>query len=206
MADRIGSHRKGVADDVLAKSEIERGRKRDRQSEDPEIRTYVSVFQDIKVNLTLSRKRMRSASSASVSTVSTNLSQSPSPRRKKSHSVSSPRQNVPSRPGLSDSEKKRRRDSYSSEDSYDARTVSRERDSIRSTRRRFQQASPQARGRRPTESQSPTRERRKLSNDRQRGRGSLGDNSTTLTNNGPPKERSLSPFSKRLALTQAMNS
>jgi len=200
--------KRGVADEQLAKAD--RGRKRERQSEGPETRT----------------KRMRSASSASVSTISTNLSRSPSPQpsrkpdRRKFRSMSiseSPHQRTkshspsprPSRQKLSDSEKKRRRESYSSVDSYGSaeRRMSRERESSRSTRRRFQQASPLARGRRTTESQSPPRERRKLSNDRQRGRGSFGDCGTNLRKNDKPslKERSLSPFSKRLALTQAMN-
>ncbi|KAE8445309.1 hypothetical protein EG329_013547 [Mollisiaceae sp. DMI_Dod_QoI] len=200
--------KKGVADEQLAKAD--RGRKRERQSEGPETRT----------------KRMRSASSASVSTISTNLSRSPSPQpsrepdRRKFRSMSiseSPHQRLKSpslsprsyRQKLSDPEKKRRRESVSSVDSYDEaeKRMSGERESNRSTRRRFQQASPPARGRRTTESRSPPRERRKLSNDRQRGRGSFGDGGSNLRkNNKPsPKERSLSPFSKRLALTQAMN-
>jgi hypothetical protein len=65
--------------------------------------------------------------------------------------------------------------------------------------------SPPARGRR-TESRSPYRGRRKLSNDRQRRRDRFSDGGPPRNNyRPPPMERSLSPFSKRLALTKAMN-
>ncbi|KAL2071591.1 hypothetical protein VTL71DRAFT_12826 [Oculimacula yallundae] len=189
--------KKGVADELLAKADQERGRKRDRMSEDPE---------------PSASKRMRSASSASVSTISTGISRSPSPQRdpmehsiRKSRSASPAvrrRSMTPPR-RLTDSEKKRRRDSYSSVDSYssDEGKMSRERVDSRSTRRRYQQASPPARGR-TTESRSPHRKRRELSNDRQRAGNGFGG----IENRRPPKERSLSPFSKRLALTQTMNS
>jgi hypothetical protein len=188
---------------------------------------------------------MRSASSNSVSTISTNLSQSPSPRpnrdtnirrpRSASLSISPPPRNSfrhnrrpplsrsPSpRPRMTDSERKRRRNSGSSVDSYmsedESASVrdSRERVSSRSTRRKFNQVSPPARGRR-TESRSPYRGRRPLSNDRQRvydrsqdrDRFSNGGpptrRDTREDTRAPPREKSLSPFSKRLALTQAMN-
>lgn len=92
---------------------------------------------------------------------------------------------------------------------------SRERASSRSTRRKFNQVSPPARGRR-TESRSPYRGRRPLSNDRQRvydrgqdrnrfRNGSPPSGDFREDNKAPPREKSLSPFSKRLALTQAMN-
>ncbi|CZR60366.1 uncharacterized protein PAC_10262 [Phialocephala subalpina] len=195
--------KKGIADQQLAKAELERGRKRERQSEDPE-----------------SRKRIRSASSASVTTISTRSPSPPADRRKSISISESPQRRPkstslsprPSHQRLPDSEKKRRRESYSSVDSYSSteRRASRERRSSRSTRRRFQQASPPVRGRKATESRSPFRERRKLSNDRQRdghrGRDSFGDTVMSSSNRPPPpRERSLSPFSKRLALTQAMN-
>jgi len=209
--------RKGIADEQLAKAELERGRKRERASEDPELRG--------------ASKRMRSASSASVSTISTNLSRSPPPRqstrnldegKQRSMSISkSPprrdsRRNVarshslskspPPVQKLTDSEKKRRRASLSSGGSYTSGEGqdSRERDSSRSTRRRFQELSPPARGRR-TESRSPHRGRRRLSNDRRSGRNGFHNGGPVLQENRPPRERSLSPFSKRLALTQAMN-
>lgn len=162
---------------------------------------------------------MRSASSAS--TISTNLSLSRSPessrepdkQKFRSMSISeSPYQrpktlspSPPPRKKLPDSEKKRRRESYSSKESYSStemRASRAERGSSRSTRRRYQQASPPIRGRRPAERRSPLRERRRLSNDRQRDRASFG---TSTNSRGPPKERSLSPFSKRFVLTQAMN-
>ncbi|KAL3424626.1 hypothetical protein PVAG01_03907 [Phlyctema vagabunda] len=56
--------KKGVADEQLAKAELERGRKRERQDDEG---------RDAQDN----SKRMRSASSDSVSTFSTNMSQSP---------------------------------------------------------------------------------------------------------------------------------
>ncbi|KAH7350863.1 zinc knuckle-domain-containing protein [Rhexocercosporidium sp. MPI-PUGE-AT-0058] len=192
--------KKGVANELLAKADQDRGRKRDRMSEDPELGAS---------------KRMRSASSTSISTISTTISRSSSlqrdfkehnrrkvgsrnaspPLHRRSPSLTPPRR-------LTDSEKKRRRDSLSSVDSYssDEGNMARERVESRSTRRRYQQASPPARGR-TTESRSPHRNRRDLSNDRRRARNGLGGVENTL----PPKERSLSPFSKRLALTQTMN-
>ncbi|KAI9048511.1 hypothetical protein LZ554_007345 [Drepanopeziza brunnea f. sp. 'monogermtubi'] len=197
--------KKGIADELLAKADQERGRKRERQSEEAEAPG--------------TSKRMRSASSASVSSISTGISRSPSPHqatRDYSTRKSTPRNGAPpSRqrsPTMSvspprnrhaDPERKRRRDSFSSADSYSSaeRKPSRERASSRSTRRRFQQSDPPARGR-TTESRSPYRKRRDLSNDRQHARNRLSGIENRLP---PPKERSLSPFSKRLALTQAMN-
>lgn len=223
--------KKGVADEQLAKIEEERGRKRDRQSEDRDVRG--------------ASKRMRSASSASstsVSTISTNRSRSPPlrptsrnsdgdrnyhvsrsyspPNRDAGRHVPSARSpSPPSRRHLTDSEKKRRRDSISSTESYtseDGRSIrrsSRERAGSRSTRRKFKERSPPVRGRR-TESRSPHRDRRRRpSNDRQQtdnqDRSSHGNSGQPINDASDfrniPRERSLSPFSKRLALTQAMN-
>lgn len=184
-------------------------------------------------------KRRRSASSASVSTISTNRSRSPSPREarratdtnnsRESHSPPLPAPSrykrrtpsyspspPPSRQGIRNSGTKRRRGSSSSVDSYSSRGEqdmrdSRERANSRSTRKRFNDRSPEVRGRR-TESRSPYRGRRNLSNDRRRfdeprikeeRRESFA--SSEIHAPPPPRERSLSPFSKRLALTQAMN-
>ncbi|CAG8976522.1 hypothetical protein HYALB_00006019, partial [Hymenoscyphus albidus] len=205
--------RKGVADEQIAKAEQERERKRERQSETPEI--------------TSKRRRSASISSVSVSTISTTMSRSPSPRRsyaetrqRKPRSPSMSRSPAlrkdsghqdrrynsisqsPQQPRVSDSEKKRRRGSVSSVDSdtsADRKENMRPPRDSRSTRRRFREVSPPVRGRR-TESRSP-----------HRGRGRLVDNHEQQQpprNHGrdePPRERSLSPFSKRLALTQAMN-
>ncbi|PSS27340.1 hypothetical protein M430DRAFT_38122 [Amorphotheca resinae ATCC 22711] len=225
--------KKGVADEQLARLEQERGRKRDRQSEDPEIRG--------------ASKRMRSTSttsSVSVSTISTSISRSPSPRpsvrnstadkaysANRSHSPptrvtghrrrpsASTSRSPPPRQHLRDSERKRRRDSYSSVDSYtseDGRSNtwnSRERPRSRSTQGKSRQVSPPARGRR-ADSRSPHRGRRRLSNDRRRltdrekphfSNDGPPPRNELKENRDPPRERSLSPFSKRLALTQAMN-
>ncbi|KAI9642784.1 hypothetical protein NHQ30_008516 [Ciborinia camelliae] len=218
---------RGIADEQLAKSENERGRKRERQNEDTEMGAA---------------KRRRSASStSSVSTISTNRSRSPSPsesRRESDTYISRPtrRSHSPLRPTSSrykrrtpslspsppprqdtwDSGKKRRRDSMSSVDSYSSRDRpdmrdSRERANSRSTRKKFNDRSPEARGRR-TESRSPYRGRRRLSNDRRRFdepdvRQERRESSASSETHAPPppRERSMSPFSKRLALTQAMN-
>ncbi|TVY90470.1 hypothetical protein LAWI1_G002690 [Lachnellula willkommii] len=207
--------KKGVADEQLAKAEAERerGRKRERQSDEPE-----SAGEP---------KRMRSTSVSSVSTISTNASRSPSPRQARPTGVSrspsrtglgrqdrrysSISRSPPSRPKATH-EKKRRRESYSSVDSPMSNTGdhvphSEERGSSRSTRRRYRQDSPPARGRK-AEIRSPQR-RRRFSDDREPGResrnGGLNRNNFNDENRRPPKEKSLSPFSKRLALTQSMN-
>jgi hypothetical protein len=180
--------RKGVADEQLAKFEQERGRKRDRMSEDPEIRG--------------ASKRIRSASSASVSTISTGMSRSPSsPPRQHVGDVDTRKAAPPSpRQRPTDFEKKRRRDSMSSVDSYssaedrrDYRRDSRERASSRSTR------SPQRGGRRML---SNDRHTNAMEEPRHANRSPVRDQ---RQNRPPPRERSLSPFSKRLALTQSMN-
>ncbi|PBP18632.1 hypothetical protein BUE80_DR010612 [Diplocarpon rosae] len=190
--------KKGIADELLAKADQERGRKRERQNEDLEFRGATK------------RVRSTSATSASVSSISTGISRSPSPRQARKsarRSISPPRRRTsPSmsasapRSGLADSEKKRKRESFSSVDSYSSAERQQSRDRA-NTRRRYQKASPVARGR-TTESRSPYKKRQDSSHDRQRARNLIeGTENTPL----PPRERSLSPFSKRLALTQAMN-
>jgi len=176
---------------------------------------------------------MRSASVSSVSSISTNMSRSPSPRQayrepsqtKVKGETSSPRSppfeghrkartaslsRSPPLQKLTELEKKRRRDSVSSEDSYISHDVemSRERSDSRNTRRRYQQMSPPGRGRRTESRSPPRRERRGLSNDRPVGRNGFssgGPPRNELKENRGPRARSMSPFSKRLALTQAMN-
>jgi hypothetical protein len=212
------ARRKGVADEQLAKAERERerGRKRERQSEEPDSMG--------------TSKRMRSASvsSASVSTISTNMSRSPSPQNSRPRSTSfsrSPSQNrggrqprrlstsisrsPPPQPRTVD-EKKRRRYSYSSQDSRmsdDGNVMqdSRERESSRSTRRKYRHVSPPARGR-GTDSRSPQRGRRRVSDHEPvRDDRKSGHRNGFKETRAPARERSLSPFSKRLALTQAIN-
>ncbi|KAM0184793.1 hypothetical protein ACHAPC_005509 [Botrytis cinerea] len=214
---------KGIADEQLAKLELERGRKRERQNEDMD---------------TGASKRRRSASSASVSTISTNMSRSPSPREarrapdtyKSRHSYSPPqpassryKRRTPSlspspsppRQDIQNSGQKRRRDASSSVDSYSSRDEedmrdSRERGNSRSTRKRFNDRSPEIRGRK-SESRSPHRGRRNVSTDRRRfdeprvNEGRRESFASSAAHAHPPRERSMSPFSKRLALTQAMN-
>jgi hypothetical protein len=178
------------------------------------------------------RRSVSTTSSRSISTISTNMSKSPSPhrsytaKRKVTRSPSPNDRKVPRQrhKGVSRSptptrtaterEKKRRRDSYSStgsyvsEDRYENRRPSRERGSSRSTRRRYQQVSPPLRGR-TTESRSPQRGRGGRSNDLEDfGPGRTVDEpqrNDFKNEHAPVRQRSLSPFSKRLALTQSMN-
>lgn len=206
-------NRKGIADEQLAKVEMERerGRKRERQSEDPE---------------GVARKRLRSESStSSVSTISTAMSRSRSPTPKQTSredKSNSPMRGIirtrsPARSRspphvaarLSDGVKRRREsissvDSYSSADDQGPRRgeSGRERTNSRSTRRRYQKRSPSARGRQTESRTPPPRARRPLSNNRQNGKSS---EVTAGKESFLRRERSLSPFSKRLALTQAMS-
>lgn len=220
LADPL--HRKGLADELLAKREEDRGRKRDQDG-----------FDSLG-GQGLQPKRARSESShsmSSVSTVSTNRSPSQSPsrhdsgQRKRRYTASSSDRSV---------------SSYSS--GKDTRSRSREWTRERNTRRRRREASPGERGRRRDLSRDGSRRYRSRSRSRDRdeiakGRRSMTPNSTreqkqyrrrsrenrtslepSLTSHSrqprynpdnsapqPPRERSLSPFSKRLALTQAMN-
>jgi hypothetical protein len=194
-----------VADEQLAKAALERGRKRERQSEEPEHAAPT--------------KRMRSTSVSSVSTISTNASRSPSPIHEPEHmerpsqqarTASPPQEDPPLNRSRATStprsERKRRRGSFSSNDSYVSGSDHGRRASSRSVRRRYQRSSQSPRGRR-MENRSP-RGRRGSFDDRQ-GAVERFSNSGRLLQKVdrslPQKERSLSPFSKRLALTQAMN-
>ena len=152
----------------------------------------------------------------------TTLSPSPPPRNSspQNHRTSFLRSSSP-RQRAAESERKRRRrrssassvDSYISNDGRNNLRDAREHGGSRSTRRRFNRVSPPARGRVP-ESRSPGRRRRQLSTDRHRVY-SRDQGRSGLQNTSPPRiepqemkppreERSLSPFSKRLALTQAI--
>lgn len=225
-------HREGLADELLAKREEERGRKRDEDAQ----------------GLPLRRPRSESVHSmSSVSTISTNRSHSRSPPRhsrgrdrggsvSSHHSKTKKRRYSDSSPGSVSS--------YSSGER--ARSHSREWARDRNTRRRRRESSPGERGRRVNSSQdrgrryrSRTRsmDRDQIAKDRRsmtpetlhgrdyptrRPRGSMSppepshsrsENAHSRrprheTNNPalqPRRERSLSPYSKRLVLTQAMN-
>ncbi|KAF2471531.1 uncharacterized protein BDR25DRAFT_20859 [Lindgomyces ingoldianus] len=125
--------KKGVADELLAKKEEERGRKLNRDGD--ELRQP-------------SRKRSRSVSSDSVSTISTNLSQSRSRSliRSEHNKQSSLRggHSLGKRPRKSPSS-----DSYHSGSSYDMRRAAE-----RNSRRRLSAFSPVQRGRRRNRSAS----------------------------------------------------
>ncbi len=209
-------YRKGIADEQLARAEMERSRKRDRDRD----------MEDFDESIT---KRRRSRSLESVSTISTTLSRSRSPsedhhrvsnhnhRRSMSHS---PRRSLSKRPGVDGKkaavlDKKRRRDSTSSSssasssyDSDETRAL-RRRDPSRKNRRRIKSRSPNPRGRKPS-GMSPDRARTAPSHRRQgsiEGRGRTGQEDRGFPAASPkaaPRQKSLSPFSKRLALTQSL--
>ncbi|OQD77542.1 hypothetical protein PENDEC_c002G01391 [Penicillium decumbens] len=218
----------GVADDILAKRDEERGRKRDLDREDTTDRQGRSP------------KRTRSLSSHStnsVSTISTNRSPSASPVRRSRHgspsngrSVSPPKSRKRRYSGASESVS-----SYSS--GARQRSRSREWTEDRNIRRRRRESSPEERGRHRDSGHQRRSDRRSRSVDKSRiakERCSMTPSKTTDERSGtrsyrdrespsahvrpsgrsrqdhrarpdPPRERSLSPFSKRLALTQAMN-
>ncbi|CAG8419172.1 unnamed protein product [Penicillium salamii] len=221
----------GVADELLASREEERGRKRD--------------LEDAADRRGTSPKRARSISShsmSSISTISTNRSYSASPRRGGNDTHGSRRRDVSASPDPTKSRKRRYSDSSegrsgSVHSGPTHRSPSRERNSDRNTRRRRRESSPEQRGRHRGEGRhSERRHRRSRSADRDRlpkERRSMtpdaaGDRDRPYRDraspsrqvppppgrpghdskpraNQPPRERSLSPFSKRLALTQAMN-
>lgn len=215
--------RKGLADELLAKREEERGRKRDQDEFDP-------------LGGQGQPKRARSESShsmSSVSTISTNRSPSRSPSRRDSDHQRKRRYSASSDDGSVSS--------YSS--GKNTRSRSGEWTRERNTRRRRQESSPGERGRRRNLSKDG--DRRYRSSNRSRDRGEIARGRRSMTPNAmgeqghhrnhprenftfhesrseqphsrrlrhhpdassarPPREHSMSPFSKRLALTQAMN-
>ncbi|KAJ5587873.1 uncharacterized protein N7459_003638 [Penicillium hispanicum] len=224
----------GVADEILAKRDEERGRKRDLDGEDAA--DYPGY----------SPKRARSVSShstSSVSTISTNRSASASPDRNKRRADGNGRGASSESPPPGKSRKRRYSDSAGSYSgsSYSGdrrRSRSREWAEDRNIRRRRRESSPNERGRHRDAREHSRRDRRSRSADKSRiakerrsmtpnashdrsGRRSYRDREVPTTQSHasqparsrqdprarpePPRERSLSPFSKRLALTQAMN-
>ncbi|KAL4888427.1 zinc knuckle-domain-containing protein [Aspergillus ambiguus] len=203
-------HPKGTADAILAKREEERGRKRDLDEPDVPTDPHTS-------------KRARSASShsvSSVSTISTNRSRSASPRRgsyaASVHDRTRSRSPRPRKRRYSDSSSDMSASSYSSGER--TRSRSREWTSERNIRRRHRESSPEERGRARNISRNGSRRARtrsrsvdpsrisrsRISDHRHaRGHGERADRDRRAPE--PRRERSLSPYSKRLALTQAMN-
>lgn len=211
-----------MADEVLAKRETERARKRELE-DDAEEAPVPEV----------SPRRRRSYSSDSVSTIST---RSPSPardrptRRRDSRSpqVATPRESrdvspVPvtgrgasfeSRGQYSDQRSESPDRGYSSRDSPDSRSspprrVRRDSYSDRGHRKQVQARREYSRSQSPA--RPPARRDAGAGQYRDRDDHSRRDERTAPQRPqprrpSPPRERSLSPFSKRLALTQAMNS
>lgn len=222
----------GVADEILAKRDEDRGRKRDRDGEDL-ISRHAS-----------SPKRARSVSSYStdsVSTISTNRSASASLDGNKRHEDGSGRRHSSKSPSPGQSRKRRysdSADSYSgSSYSSGGRRPSRSGEwaEDRNIRRRRRESSPYERGRHrdskghsrrgqrssSVDKSQVAKERRSMTphaNHDHSGRRSyrtrdappvqphpVRSRQDPRVRQDPPRERSLSPYSKRLALTQAMN-
>ncbi|KAF7931057.1 uncharacterized protein EAE97_009266 [Botrytis byssoidea] len=215
--------KKGIADEQLAKLEQERGRKRERQNEDMETgaskrRRSASSASVSTISTNMSRSPSPREARRAPNTYKSRRSHSPpqpAPSRYKRSTPSLSPSPSPPRQDVHNSRQKRRRDASSSVDSYSSRDEedmrdSRERGNSRSTRKRFNDRSPEIRGRR-TESRSPYRGRRNVSTDRRRfdeprvNKGRRETFASSAAHAHPPRERSMSPFSKRLALTQAMN-
>ncbi|PYI01712.1 hypothetical protein BO78DRAFT_464455 [Aspergillus sclerotiicarbonarius CBS 121057] len=229
------SRTKGLATEILAKREEERGRKREFDEADPlDNRTQMS-------------KRARSASSdsaSSVATISTSRSHSRSPPRRGDYGARSSHDRTRSVSSHPSGQRKRRysdASSHNSAVSYSSgergpRSRSREWQGGRNTRRRRRESSPEERGRprhmsrdreRRDRSRSwsgdqirVARTRRSVSPERlpesnypgpkdhppRSNASNLGEDRRGQGRPPPPRrERSLSPYSKRLALTQAMN-
>ncbi|RAL00286.1 zinc finger CCHC-type containing 10 [Aspergillus ibericus CBS 121593] len=227
------SRTKGLATEILAKREEERGRKREFEEADPlDNRSQMS-------------KRARSASSdsaSSVATISTTRSRSRSPPGRGDYGARNSHDRTRSVSSHPPGQRKRRysdASSHNSAVSYSSgergtRSRSREWQGDRNTRRRRRESSPEERGR--PRHLSRDRERRDRSRSRSvdqsrvaRARRSVTPERLPESNYPGPKdpsrshasnlgedrrgqgrpparrERSLSPYSKRLALTQAMN-
>ncbi|EYE92502.1 uncharacterized protein EURHEDRAFT_415267 [Aspergillus ruber CBS 135680] len=211
-----------LADKLLTKREEERGRKRDNDVLD----RVESRVQSPR------RSRTESAHSmSSISTISTSRSQSRSPPRHGDDDRTGSRHSRTRKRHYSDSSSGRSVSPYSSGEK--ARSRSREWARDRNTRRRRRESSPAERGRSANLSRDSRQKYRSRSRDRDqiaRGRRSLtphhrrrsrdaappepSQNRASGRRSGyepdysaaqPPRNRSLSPFSKRLALTQAMN-
>lgn len=197
MLAQLMVNRKGVADDILAKREAERerSRKHDRDEE------------SLERNADSSKRRRSLSSSVSVSTISTRSSSPRSPPRKAANDADRGRIS-------GDQRVKRARSRSSSEYSY--RSTSRT--GSRSNRRRYSRDSPRPRGRGRSRSREPYRAENGRdmvtkgdgARDARDTRRNLDISSTDARRElsmarERPKERSLSPFSKRLALTRSMN-
>lgn len=225
--------RKGVADGEIAKQEAERARKRELEERDEELirsapKRQRSVSSDSVSTIStdasadsqrrsLSRspqpRRRRSLSPSHESDQDerggrVDDSRSPSPPRRRRRSMSRDSRSPPREPR---EKSYRSRDLSPPRDYHDARA--------QQHRRRFSSGSRASRDSRPLHrgpSRSPDANRRDFE---ERGRyaprggrgeshhaGPREDRLREPPTEAPPRERSLSPFSKRLALTQSMNS
>ncbi|KAK8023112.1 hypothetical protein PG991_006993 [Apiospora marii] len=212
--------KQGVADQQLAKLEAERARKRELERDDDEGSEPGEAS-----------KRRRSASYDSVSTISTGRSRTPSPARDLSRSPSPVGRAVPSRSATPDQRRPQRRgysrDSRSAERSLSP--VGRDEDAYEQSSRRGEPArgrpsrpSPRSdRSRSPVgkkgfRSRSPPSQMSRNADpprrrDGPRAEDYMSDRHGAGRSRDPvaaprsqQRERSLSPFSKRLALTQSM--
>ncbi|KAL4930086.1 zinc finger CCHC-type containing 10 [Aspergillus undulatus] len=212
---------RATADALLAQREEERGRKRE----------FEELDSQNEAKQTSKRSRSISSDSASsVSTISTNQSRSASPRRGRIEGEKGEARAKSHANYKLWSRKRRHSDSSSgySVSSYSSRERSRTRTPDRNIRRRRRESSPKERGRpRDISRTGSRRDRSRIARDRRFTTNDGGDSDwghaqrTSKSqldtpyheqrghekNHAPPRrERSLSPYSKRIALTQAMNS
>ncbi|KAL4809733.1 zinc knuckle-domain-containing protein [Aspergillus unguis] len=217
---------KGTADALLAQREEERGRKRQLDE---------SHSLDNRGQPSKRTRSLSSDSASSVSTISTNRSRSRSPRRARYDDRAGEARHRSQTPPRSWAKKRRHSDASSaySASSYSSRERSRSRSPERNTRRRRRESSPKERGRsreispdgsradrsrsQRTDRARAARRRRSRTDeggdyDRHHAKQSSSKNQVGASHHQrggavppPRRERSLSPFSKRVALTQAMN-
>lgn len=169
----------GIADEILARRQDERGRKRQRLDAD-------------------GRSVSRSSSASSISTISTNRSRSPTPptrsvipERHTHHRASGRARQSSASPSHTSPERAGRSRRHGRSSHHDRKA----RGNLRST-------SPQ-RSRSPRRRHSPPPRRSRTPDKRPEKDQARGG----YRERGPPvpRERSLSPYSRRLALTQSMN-
>lgn len=209
--------KEGIADSILAKKEAERTRQREREEREEQ-------------DLVPSPKRRRSVSPDSVSTISTaasrrsrsparSLSPPPQTRSRRSPSYDDARRTASPERSLSRSPLHMRhsrrslsRDSLSPrEDSRDRRYRDRDEPdygnrSQRSRRNSFpRREAPEARQHIAYDSRSSEARRRGSNRGGRGGRSRDHIENRGNSDSGGPRQRSLSPFSRRLAMTQSMN-
>ncbi|KAF2431791.1 hypothetical protein EJ08DRAFT_164387 [Tothia fuscella] len=219
--------REGVADEILAAKKAERGRKRsiDDHSAGPRKASRSVSSSSFDSVSTISTAASRSPSprrgarhnSPPDQLMTSQYEEGPPPVRDVDHARKRRRRSVSSshhsRASRGDSNRNTRRRRRSISPAERGRRRSREKES-RSRSRTRSRSVPRKNGQSGIKSSgygrggrriSPSRSPYRQGHGRQNGNNGPGQPSRPAPPRGPPKERSLSPFSKRLALTQAMN-